>query len=262
MIIAIPTSGRAKTIITHQYIPEEWRNKTRVICPPDEVKAYTRACPGFEVVPCPCDRLSPKLQWIAERYRRHRYVFMPNDDAKLFRRKKMSSPKLTPMLGDTVALERMWRTLESRLANDNVAWVALSNRSGNNHKKTGYDIAGRSYGFWGVDTHILNRHGLRFDVIETMQDFYMQLALLTRGYRTYVYYRWCWDQRGGSNSAGGCSVYRTPHMQETSVAKLQRDFPDFVTPVQRKTKTGWFNGETRTDVRIQWKQALKSGLRS
>jgi hypothetical protein len=187
---------------------------------------------------------------------------MPNDDVKLFIRKSMRSPKLTPLFDDTRALERLWRTLHARLATENTAWVALSNRSGNNHKKTVYDIAARSYGFWGVDAHILQAHNLRFDVIETMQDFYMQLALLTRGYRTYVYYRWCWDQRGASNSAGGCSVYRTPQMQERSVAKLQQDFPEFVAAVEKTTKTGWFDGQPRTDARIQWKKAYKKGLQN
>lgn len=261
MHIIIPTAGRSETIVTHDLIPPRLRPHTVIVTPPGERKAYEAKTghTGIRVRVCEFERLSPKFDWCINRYASPEdpYIFFPNDDIKLAYRADPDSTKLTPIT-TMDERERMWGALLAAI--EDFAWVGVSNRSGNNHVPAPYKDVTRSYGFWGVDARVLWKYNLKFGCIESMQDFWMQLALFTRGHPNRVFYRWCWDQIGGSNSAGGCSAYRTPEMQERSVAKLVLDYPHVVTAVQRTTKGGWFNGKPRTDVRVQWQKAYRNSL--
>ena len=64
---------------------------------------------------------------------------------------------------------------------------------------------------------------------------------------------------GVSNADGGCSSYRSLELQEKTSNKLKDKFPEFVTVVKKKTKTGWNNIGERVDVRIRWQKAYKTG---
>jgi len=87
-----------------------------------------------------------------------------------------------------------------------------------------------------------------------MEDFDVTLQLLRQGMENFVLCDW-WHNQPGSNAAGGCSAGRTLEKQAAAAHKLAKLHPDFVTVVQKETKTSW-GGAVRTDVRIAWKKAL------
>jgi hypothetical protein len=92
-----------------------------------------------------------------------------------------------------------------------------------------------------------------------MEDHYVTLSLLSLGYSNCMITNAAWDQKGVSNADGGCSSYRSLELQEKTSNKLKDKFPEFVTVVKKKTKTGWNNIGERVDVRIRWQKAYKTG---
>jgi hypothetical protein len=49
-------------------------------------------------------------------------------------------------------------------------------------------------------------------------------------------------------------------MQKRCAEELAASFPDFVTVVEKTTKTTWKEFPTRFDVRVQWKKAYEKGI--
>ena len=136
------------------------------------------------------------------------------------------------------------------------AAVGVSTREGGNRDTAPYAVNTRILRILAYRTDILRKEDIRFDRIPVMEDFHVGLSLLTKGYENYKFNHMVHNQ-GGSNTAGGCSVYRTLEVQRTASYILAGKFPDFVSVVEKETKTAW-GGQVRTDVRIQWKKALQS----
>lgn len=100
--------------------------------------------------------------------------------------------------------------------------------------------------------------GVRFR-LPVMEDFDMQLQLLTKGYDCLVYNKVVQDQYG-TNIEGGCAAYRTPELQEKAANDLARIWPGIVTVTTRKPKRAWGNMEEgRVDVRVNWRKAILQG---
>ena len=254
MHIYIPSRGRHDRLATLAFIPSGWR-KTLVV-PYDELPPYMDHAPeGVDIVPCPLEGIAATRQWILENADDD-HVFFADDDGRFFKRIRMSSARLTNIGSSPTAQHRMWAAVEDAL--HHIPLVGISYRSGNNHVTDGwYRDCTKCFSFWGVDRTILFQHDIRIDRTPVMEDFQVILSLLTRGYPNRVFFKWAWDQNG-SNSAGGCSVWRTPEVQAEGAHMLHDMFPDFVKVVQKKPKSGWFNGQPRVDVNIQWKRAYMS----
>ena len=96
-------------------------------------------------------------------------------------------------------------------------------------------------------------------VLPVMEDFDMALQLLTAGEDAMIYNRLVQDQYS-TNTAGGCSEYRTQQVQANAARALAARWPDYVTMVTRAPKREWvgFGGE-RVDVRVNWNKAAKDG---
>lgn len=104
---------------------------------------------------------------------------------------------------------------------------------------------------------IVRHEKLKFSKVPVMEDFYMQLSLMQRGYPCLIDNRIVQEQRG-SNAPGGCSTYRTPEVQKIAAMALQSLFPRLVTVVEKTDKEGWGGefGNKRYDVRINWRAAM------
>jgi hypothetical protein len=80
---------------------------------------------------------------------------------------------------------------------------------------------------WGVDTAVLAKHDIRYPAsLRLMEDYYTILELMTRGYPTVCINQWV--QEGDTNTEGGCSLYRTPPMQQEAAEFLRDRFPAYV----------------------------------
>lgn len=107
------------------------------------------------------------------------------------------------------------------------------------------------------DVNVLQAEGIKFRM-DLMEDLDVQLQLLKRGHEGFQINTLVQEQHG-SNAIGGCSAYRSDERQTAAAHKLNQYHPDCVTVVQKKQKgNGTMWGE-RTDVRINWRAAIRAG---
>ena len=133
----------------------------------------------------------------------------------------------------------------------------ISAREGNNRIEKDYLMNKRMMRCVAYDTKAVRDLGVRFDRLPCKTDFDVTLQLLRMGKSNRVSYYYAQGQVGGSNSSGGCSVYRNDDVLTKSAIELELLHPEFVTVVEKETKGAW-GGGVRTDVRIQWMKAFAS----
>lgn len=213
-----------------------------------EAKAYAAVWPEARMVVLPpkIKTLSPTRQWLLEQAG-GKFVLM-DDDLRFFIRRDDDATKFQPATGKDI--KAMFRRIESSLSK--FAHVGLCAREGGN-RMTEDATCTRMMRVLAYNADKVRATGARFDRLPTKQDFDMTLQLLRAGLPNLVLHRYCHDQ-GASQAAGGCSVYRTDEMMESSAHGLAKLHPAYVTVVQKETKTAW-GGGVRTDVRIAWKKA-------
>lgn len=253
MQIYIPSSGRAKDQHTLKQIPTQWMSRTALVVPNSE---YTDYCPvaaeyGCTVIPCPHKGIGPTRQFIvAAGYPEP--VLMMDDDLTFFRRRVDEPTKFEDAFG--ADMMQMLESIEYQL--HDYSLVGVCAREGGNRYPNQYYYNGRLLRVLAYDTIALITQDIDFRTLPVMEDFFVALSLLTRGYQNLMLSNWCHNQTG-SNTEGGCSQYRTMELQADAANMLKQYFPAFVTVVKKQTKTAW-GGEERTDVRVQWKKAYAS----
>ena len=185
---------------------------------------------------------------------------MADDDQTFFKRdgrkneKSWNLKRLTP-----AEVESTFAEIEDLVLAGGFAMVGLCAREGNQNIEDEYlSIASRLHNQYCVNVDTFAKEAIRFDDMPVMEDFYVNLCLLYRGIETAKLVDRVWDQPA-SNAAGGCSTYRTSGVQALAAMTLADTFPECVEVVNKNTKVGWFDGEARLDVRVQWKKALKLG---
>ena len=258
--IYIPTMGRVGKQDTLRELSRSATliANTFLVVPASEFDTYDDEYGlDVDILSCPDNikGICATRQWIVD-YTAYDNIFMLDDDMVFFKR-IANSVKLEPC--SPRQLEAMFFELSDWLDSMSFPVVGLSARQGNNHVTEDYVEATRQMNFHGVNVEYFNRLDLRFDGMEVMEDFHMLLDMLTQGQKNRVMYKYCWNQRG-SGAKGGCSSYRDNALQTKCANQLKKDYPDFVTVVEKKSKTGWEGMETRTDVRVQWKKAYHWGL--
>lgn len=188
-----------------------------------------------------------------------------DDDLRFFRRPSMDSAKLVKLELSAVHEMVAWMkgVLKVRL---DTAQVGISCREGNNHQKEAYAINTRC--IRAVALHrkrVIAAAASYRAYADTKEDFDMTLQLLCAGYENVVSFAYAQDQRS-SNDPGGCETYRTIEYANRASHRLKELHPDFVTLVEKETKSSWKASKgsdpvKRTDVRIAWKKAYASSLK-
>lgn len=152
-------------------------------------------------------------------------------------------------------------TVEHKL--DEYPQVGISPRPGNNRRPEPWLTPGRAYSVYGVNPARCAELGVRFDGmyqkdkrIKLYEDFYLTLALLTRGVANSIWFEYCFQTDHGKE--GGNNTIRTNELQKLCADALAAEFPDYVKVVQRESKTFKIPGQEdfRWEVSIQWKKAL------
>ena len=249
MKLYIPSSGRAAEQYTLRQLSPEWRKKTFVVVPEAEIDNYHLYIPkDIGLLGCPHKGIGPTRQFIVAAAYPDKVVMM-DDDLRFFRRRLDDRTKFEDAYEND--LDNMLSAIEHHLKDYPLVGVCAS--EGGNRYPDQFYYNGRLLRVLAYDTIVLATQDIDFRTLPVMEDFYVALSLLTRGYENLMLSDWCHNQRG-SNERGGCSQYRTMKMQRDAALMLKQYFPKFVTVVKKKTKTAW-GGEERTDVRIQWKRA-------
>lgn len=179
---------------------------------------------------------------------------MSDDDVKFHVRLSPSVWNLR--LCDPADADEMISRVEGLL--EDHAHVGVSPREGNNR--------------WGVcppDHVALNTRTLRVLAYQTdeflrcehgrvpvMEDFDVNLQLLRRGLSNASLVYWAQGQ-AQTGSPGGCSTYRDHATQDRAARRLAELHPGFVRVREKQNRSGGEFGH-RTDVTIQWRQALES----
>lgn len=250
MEVYIHSAGRATEQPTYTALKQAGMDPILVV-QKAEAKTYRAAWPDAQVVvlPAKITTLSPTRQWLLEQAA-GKMVLM-DDDLRFFVRRADDITKFQPATGKDI--KAMFKDIEKSLKK--FAHVGLCAREGGNRMTEDAQCT-RMMRVLAYDAPRVRATGARFDRLPTKQDFDMTLQLLRAGLPNLVLHRYCHDQ-GGSQAAGGCSVYRTDEMMVSSAHGLAKLHPDFVTVVQKETKQAW-GGGIRTDVRIAWKKAYDS----
>lgn len=265
--IFMPSAGRPHRQHTLENLPQSLRSRVVLVVQEHEDLDYDSVAERYgvkemKVLPEGITTLSPTYEKIICGYATADKFFIVDDDLTFSYRadEDLGDVKLTRCNGDAEKLEEMIRLLVNRL--DDFAHVGLSARSGNNHTAPSEDGPPT----WSENTRAMCFTGYRREAMKDVKhnrvkcrdDFDRHLQLMRLGYANSVLYTYAYDQVGGSNSEGGCSVYRDADMLRQEAEKLRDLHPEFVSVVERKTKSDWGVGGIRTDVQVQWKKAYRS----
>lgn len=137
--------------------------------------------------------------------------------------------------------------------------VGISNRPSNNNIKFDEVYNDRIGGFYGINYELFSQlpGEPKLDDMITKQDMYIILNFLRNGIPCVKSSKYAFNRSGGSNSKGGCSIYRDVNLMDHDAKKLQSLFPQFVN-LKDKSASSWKNvGDVKTfkDVMVQWKKA-------
>ncbi len=258
MTIMIPTRGRVSEQVTLNILPPSLKRNVVLLVDYEEFDDYSFEYDGIcqvECVPKGISGIAAVRQYGIEICKTS-FLFLLDDDMMFYKRQPNS---ISLKYSTDEEVEEMFGILIDTMGFDEFTMVGLSARQGNNHNTDDYADVTRQMNFHGVNIKKFKEHGLRFDGSEVMEDFNLLLDMFTQGIPNRVFYKYCWGQKS-SGADGGCSLYRTPELQRKCALALKDKYPDFVTVVEKTSKSGWKGLETRTDVRMQWKKAFKYGL--
>ena len=117
----------------------------------------------------------------------------------------------------------------------------------------------------GINTKFFAENDIRFDYLQNkygddslslMEDYTVQLQLLTKGFKTIQIGTWCFDKASFSGK-GGCADERNIERQKNVCDKLHETFPDYVKVVEAKDETK--KESVKYNVQISWKKLSDIG---
>lgn len=254
MQIVIPSYRRAGHLPTYEAIPHEFKDRTCLAVRGSEAGAYHGYYPRAHLlyVPDEMQGIADTRDFIVEKIKDEK-ILMMDDDLTFAARRTDDPTRFRACSLDDIS--GLLSSLECLL--DDYAHISVSPREGANRNTEHLSFNTRAMRVLGYRRSVLLREGVLFAPATFMCDFHATLVLLRAGHANAVLNTFCHNQPG-SNTRGGCSEQRTPDTQKEAAEWLARMHPEFVTVVQKETKTSW-KGESRYDVRVQWKRAYLSG---
>ncbi len=215
--IYINSSKRSDDVRTIKQMPDEWREFCWIVVPPNQYKAYKKET-SWSILRLPKSvpgYLSSQRQWIMDNSE-FDYVFMMDDDLTFQRRNKKMKLKNCSEKG----MNKMLKMVEEHAIERGVPLVGISTRLGNNRVEKDYADIERVTRCYVVNKSEFYRIGMNLAPFEPFlkQDFHLTLTFLKNGLRNRVIYKY--TQGDGSNSTGGCGVYRTPELMDKMARKI------------------------------------------
>tara|TARA_R110000803_G_scaffold210835_1_gene284183 strand:+ start:48911 stop:49888 length:978 start_codon:yes stop_codon:yes gene_type:complete len=172
--------------------------------------------------------------------------------------KQISEKNFTAEKRESIMIE-MFEWVVEKLNLSCFGIVGISNRPSNNNIKFDEVYNDRIGGFYGVNYDLYKslKNSPKFDDIVTKQDMYMILNFLTNGIPCVKSSKYAFNRSGGSNSKGGCSIYRNVQLMEHDAIELKNMFPNFVNLKDKPTTSFKNVGDIKSfkDVMVQWKKA-------
>lgn len=263
MRIYIPTRGRIGLQKTVERLGRKINRRftTTLVCPPGEVKQHlvNEGAYSVQVLPCRADGISDTRQWILDHARKHKegIVLMLDDDLPTWRKRAAHKNERN----ETPYSKATTEEIEDGLA----TFAKLM--QGYAHGSIGHALFCQVSPPIKYNSRMLRALAYNVDIIpknvrfrlQVMEDFDMELQLLTAGFSSMTYNGIVQDQHQ-NNSEGGCSSYRTLEVQAAAAHRLKELWPAYVNVVTRAPAREWIGmGGERTDVRVNWRAAAKAG---
>jgi hypothetical protein len=263
MDIYIPTAGRGpdrQLTIAALGASVLSKHRTTLVCPPDEVAALKVFAKergnNISVMKCPKDGIAATRQYIidnAESYENP--ILMLDDDLSFWGWRSETDGKVKHLAASPSQKVAGFANFEELMfgqAHGSIGYKLFANN------RPLIERNSRMLRALAYVPAVLRREKIKFTGAPVMEDFFVTLSLLQRGYACMTYNGLVQEQKG-SNAAGGCSRYRTPAMQAEAAHMLKAAFPYLVTVVEKEEKEGWGGefGNKRTDVRVKWAAAYK-----
>ena len=260
MKIVIPTYKRedASRLVYNQ-LPENLREVTFLFTKEERVPFLRKRFPEANIIPLPNE-----TNGIADT-RQRILDYFPND--KLW------------MIDDQVKLQRRsadfrvigWATGEDiRILYDWISYcldfyteVGVSSRPGNDKVHEPFRINERCYTCQGLRSDVLHQLGIEFSGlykksgIMFLEDFYLTITLLKRGYPNIVLYDFVADADHGRK--GGNSEFRSRENNDAAWKAFAKEFPGLVT-LKLVNGNSWHGdmGQLRYEGIISWSKAFNS----
>lgn len=259
MKIYIPTRSRVNSQITWKNLTPRLRKKVVFVVNYDEHNTIGHLIPIWPEQQLVC---KPKIntiglvrQFIVDQHdvkKDGAHIIMLDDDLSFFQRRLDDPTKFLP-IGDA-ELDYCFQMVDRLLTT--YANVGILAREGGNRQQSEIIENTRLLRALAYNVPVLRKVRARFDRLIVMEDFDVALQLLRAGHKTAAVGSWVQDQKG-SNAPGGCSDYRTLERQAEGARGLAKLHAPFVKVVEKTTKTAW-QGTTRLDVIVRWKDAYAS----
>lgn len=276
--ILLVTRGRIDKQTTLNNLSPLTRQLVTMVCHPGERKAHLKNW-GYKIdsvveYPEDCKNIGAIREWCMSHFEFENIIFL-DDNLKFQVRREPDFGERTKfplyLLDDrhfsedtieTVLLDMFHWILKKLYSGYGIA--GISPRTGNNRHENEEDENTRIFGAWGINVRKYKECKAKFSDHALKEDFYIQLAMLTKGIKTIISYNYAFDKVGGANSKGGCSSYRNIENSNQSAIDLQKAYPDFVR-VSEKSAKNWGGDFKQTekmlDVVISWKKAYEYGTR-
>ena len=261
MRIFIPTLNRGpeRQLTIRELGPKLVRKyKVTVVCPKRELNDFNSVGGDYDVWDCPAKGIAATRQWILDNSD-DPHILMLDDDLSSWSwreehddpdRSPVSYKKATPAQREKGFAEVA--KLLRRYGHGSIGHRLFANA------RQGLDFNTRQLRALAYDRDLLKREGVKFRV-PVMEDFDVQLQLLKLGHECFQY-NWLTQEQYGSNADGGCSTYRTDDVQRKAAEQLAKLHPDCVTVVQKKQKGNGTMWGDRTDVKVNWRRAIRAGM--
>lgn len=263
--IYINSSGRAKLVHAVKKFPQEWKKFTQIIVPFKQKKEYENSL-DWPIIGLPKEIpsfLAPQRKWVCDNSR-HQFIFTIDDDVLFEKRDKLLKLRKATYDEMNEMLELIYKEVKEK----KIPQVGISTRLGNNRVEEDYEDIARATRAYCYNREIILREKINFSPFNelVMDDFHITLCLLKKGYLNRIYYSFA-QSDFGSNTEGGCSLYRNFEVMKKNTQFMLHEHRGFVKIKMKKTKNSWEgfprdeNGNyIRIDLIIFWKKAYQSFL--
>ena len=195
------------------------------------------------------------LLFLATKYN-YEYLFIIDDDIDFYFREESLSSKYTNRYQDLMEKDVVNKILyeSMRLCDDEYPVVGLPLKQGSQNRKYTFEKNVPVIRFVCYHVPTLVKEKIEVTGLNTtfMSDRYVQLELLSRGYRSITNCRYAIGDLG-TGYKGGCSETRTVELQNKAANNLCEKFPKYV---KLKIKENGLWNEKRWDCKINWKGFL------
>lgn len=265
MDILITTLGRVGKQKALAQIPKNLHDRVRIFTKESETDELQRNIPEtIRVLSLPeeTDGIADTRQRAIDALPKGKVWVI--DDLCVFKKRTIKEDRLLYTSLSDDEFMALYQRIEHLL--DSFIQVGISPHNGNNRMLIAEKPIGRAYSTYGLRTDIMKRANIRFDAMyqkdkecKFMEDFYITLDALTKGYPNTIIYDHCFTY--AHNTVGGNSTNRTIERHGRSAQMLARTFPGLVRLVQKEGKWGTQEMEARTEIQAQWKKAYESSKR-